>query len=233
LVFATEPDRLAFRPTRKGKHVGSISDLKGKIQTVLGVIEPDELGLTLAHEHIVSDGSAWLVEAQEATEKHMARSKVGLDTLWWIRYHWFQNRDDLLMLDEKEAIEELSHFALAGGQSVVEMSNIGLGRDPMALTRISRATGLNILMGSGYYLACSLPAYFDDLSVDDITQEIVRDITDGAGSSGVKAGYIGEIGGSWPLDPREKRSLIAAVEAQKATGGLSQRAPRPGRGGRL
>ncbi len=198
--------------------MSSLSDLKGKIQSVLGIMEPDALGLTLAHEHIVSDGSAWLVEAEEATEKHMARCKVSLETLWWIRYHWFQNRDDLLMLDEAEAIEELTHFARAGGRSVVEMSNIGLGRDPLALARISRATGLNIIMGSGYYLAVSLPAYFDNLSVDDITSEIINDITKGVGTTGIKAGYIGEIGGSWPLDPRERKSLIAAVEAQKATG---------------
>ena len=198
--------------------MSSIPELKGKIQTVLGVIEPEELGLTLAHEHLISDGSAWLVEPQEATEKHMARAPVCQENLWWIRYHWFQNLDDVLMLDEQEAIEEVTHFARAGGRSVVEMSNIGLGRDPMGLARISRATGLNIIMGSGYYLAVSLPANFDKLSIDDITAEIINDITKGVGDTGVKAGYIGEIGGSWPLDPREKKSLIAAVEAQKETG---------------
>jgi phosphotriesterase-related protein len=192
--------------------------LRGKIQTVLGLIEPDELGLTLAHEHLVSDGSAWLMEAQEATEKQMCNARVVLENLWWIRYHWFQNRDDLMLLDEAEAIEEITHFARAGGRSVVEMSNIGLGRDPQALARISRATGLNIIMGSGYYLAASMPVGFEDRTVDDITAEIIDDITVGVGATGIKAGFIGEIGGSWPLDPREKKSLIAAVEAQKSTG---------------
>lgn len=196
----------------------SINHLSGKIQTVLGVIEPDQLGITLPHEHLIVDGSAWFVEPDEAGEKQMARAKVDLDTLWWIRYNWYGNLDDIMCLDEQEATEELIHFSRAGGQSVIEMSNIGLGRDPLALARISRATGLNIVMGSGYYLAASLPDEFAEKTQEEITEEIIKDLKEGAGNTGIKAGYIGEIGGSWPLDPREKKSLLAAAEAQKETG---------------
>jgi phosphotriesterase-related protein len=202
----------------KGRFDMSIPQLQGKIQTVLGIIDPEHLGITLPHEHIVSDGSAWFVEPEEATEKAMARAKVSFDTLWWVRYHWFQNMDDMLMLDEWEAIEELLHFKKAGGHSVVEMSNHGLGRDPLALARISRTTGLHIVMGSGYYFAASMPKGFETKSEEEITAEIVNDITTGVGSTGIKAGYIGEIGTSWPIDPREVKSLRAAVKAQKITG---------------
>ena len=93
----------------------AINGLSGKIQTVLGEIEPEQLGVTLPHEHLVSDGSAWFVEPDEATEKQMARAKVSLETLWWVRYNWFGNLDDLICLDEQEAIEELAHFVRAGG----------------------------------------------------------------------------------------------------------------------
>jgi phosphotriesterase-related protein len=202
----------------KGSLAMPIPHLQGKVQTVLGIIAPGDLGITLPHEHIVSDGSAWFVEPEEATEKAMARAKVSLNTLWWIRYHWFQNLDDMLMLDEPEAIEELQHFKLAGGGSVVEMSNHGLGRDPLALARISRITGLNIVMGSGYYFAASMPKGFESKTEEEITKEIVGDITIGVGKTGIKAGYIGEIGTSWPIDPREVKSLRAAVNAQKITG---------------
>jgi phosphotriesterase-related protein len=194
------------------------SPLSGKIQTVLGVIDPAELGITLAHEHIVSNGAAWYVEPAEATELKMARAPVSLEILWWIRTHWFQNLDDMLMLDEEEAVSELMHFKWAGGRSVVEMSNNGLGRDPQALARISRRTGLHIVMGSGYYFAASLPPGFEKRTEEGLADEIVREITTGAGETGIKAGYIGEIGTSWPLDPREERSLRAAVKAQRITG---------------
>jgi len=194
------------------------SRLADKVQTVLGLIEPGELGLTLAHEHIVCDGSCWFVEPEAATDKGWAHSPVSLESLWWIRYHWFQCLDDLVLRDEDLAVRELRRFKLAGGDSVVEMSNHGLGRDPEALARISRATGLNVLMGSGYYLAAGLPPGFETKPEEEITAEIVADIQEGVGPSRIKAGFIGEIGTSWPIDPREEKSLRAAAKAQPLTG---------------
>jgi len=196
----------------------SRSELTGKVQTVLGPIAPEDLGITLPHEHLISDGSCWFVEPSEATEKAMVHHPVTLDILWWLRYHLFQNMDDLLLLDEQEAIKEASHFKLAGGNSIVELSNIGLGRDPAALARISRATGLNVIMGSGYYLAVSHGPEMDAKTEEEITDEIVRDIMVGAGNSGMRSGIIGEIGCSWPLADNERKSLRAAARAQQLTG---------------
>ena len=196
----------------------SRSELTGKVQTVLGPIAPEDLGITLPHEHLISDGSCWFVEPSEATEKAMVHHPVTLDILWWLRYHLFQNMDDLLLLDEQEAIKEAIHFKLAGGNSIVELSNIGLGRDPAALARISRATGLNVIMGSGYYLAVSHGPEMDAKTEEEITDEIVRDIMVGAGNSGIRSGIIGEIGCSWPLADNERKSLRAAARAQQLTG---------------
>ena len=56
---------------------------------------------------------------------------------------------------KKLAIKEAVRFKLAGGCTIVEMSSIGLSRDPLGLARISRATGLNIIMGTGFYLGAS------------------------------------------------------------------------------
>lgn len=191
---------------------------KGKIQTVLGLIEPAELGVTLVHEHLMSDGTGWFVEPEDSFDRAMAYKPVTVDILWWLTYHRFSNLDDLMCMDEDEAVDEISHFKLAGGSSVVEMSNIGLGRAPRALARISRRTGLHIVMGSGYYIDCALPDYVDDLSEEEITEEIVRDIEEGVGNTGIRAGLIGEIGCTWPLTDNERKSLRAAAKAQKLTG---------------
>ncbi len=191
---------------------------KGKIQTVLGLIEPSQLGITLAHEHLMSDGTGWFVEPEDSFERAMAYKPVTVDILWWLTYHRFTNLDDMMCMDEDEAVEEVLHFKNAGGHSLVEMSNIGLGRSPGALARISRRTGLNIIMGSGYYIDCALPAYMDDRSEDQITEEIVRDIDEGVGATGICAGLIGEIGCTWPLSDNEHKSLRAAARAQQITG---------------
>ncbi len=191
---------------------------RGKVQTVLGLIEPGDMGITLPHEHLMSDGSGWFVEPEDSFEKQMARRKVSVDILWWLTYHRFTNLDDLTCMDEDEAIEEITHFKRAGGRTVVEMSSIGLGRSPNSLARISRATGLHIIMGAGYYIDSSLPPAMDTKSEDEIVDEIIRDIEEGVGSTGICAGVIGEIGCSWPLTDRERKSLRAAARAQKQTG---------------
>lgn len=190
----------------------------GKVQTVLGLIKPEEMGITLPHEHLMSDGSGWFVEPEDSFERQMARRKVSVDILWWLTYHRFTNLDDLTCMDEDEAIEEITHFKRAGGGTVVEMSNIGLGRSPKSLVRISRATGLHIIMGSGYYIDSSLPADMGAKSEDEIVEEIVHDIEEGVGTTGICAGLIGEIGCTWPLTDRERKSLRAAARAQKQTG---------------
>ena len=195
-----------------------VAELTGKVQTVLGPILPEGLGVTLPHEHIVCDGRSWFVEPSEATAKAMAHHPVTLDILWWLRYHFFQNWDDLQLLDEEEAIDETLHFKYAGGNSIVELSNIGLGRDPMALARISGATGLNVIMGSGYYIAASHGPDMDAKTEEDIAEEIVRDVTEGVGDTNIRAGIIGEIGTSWPITKNELKSLRAAARAPRITG---------------
>jgi phosphotriesterase-related protein len=192
--------------------------LEGKAQTVLGVIDAQDLGVTLAHEHILMDGSALYAEPAASSEKGRAFKPVDWDILSWLRYHPFENADNLRLLDEELMMEEVSHFAAAGGETIVDQGNIGLGRDPEALARISRVTGLNVIMGSGYYTVNSLKPDVLTKSVDEIADEIVGDIMEGVGPLRIPAGLIGEIGTSWPMHDFEKKSLLAAAKAQKLTG---------------
>jgi len=141
-----------------------------------------------------------------------------LENLWWVRYHPLSNLDNVQLLDEQVAISEALRYRHAGGSSLVDMSNIGLGRDPLALARISRTTGLNIIMGSGYYVPEAQPTGLK-LTEKMIAEEIVRDITVGVGNTGICAGLIGEIGMSGrPMQDREKEILRAVARAQKQTG---------------
>ncbi|TFH36740.1 MAG: hypothetical protein E4G93_01595 [Dehalococcoidia bacterium] len=196
----------------------SIPWLVGKAQTLLGPIAGTDLGVTLAHEHILMDGSALYTEPSASSDKGNALKPVDWDVLSWLRYHPFENADNMRLLDEDTMTREVMHFKAAGGRTIVDQGNNGLGRDVKALARISRVTGLNVIMGSGYYTANSLnPAVFSK-SVDQIADEIVADITVGVGDTGMKAGLIGEIGTSYPVHEFEKKSLLAAVKAQKATG---------------
>ena len=195
------------------------SKLAGKAQTVLGLVDPDDLGISLPHEHLIMDHvSANFVEPEDSNDAIMARKSVCLETLHWIHHHHTQNIDNMQLLDEKEAIEEARIFKEVGGGTIVDVTNFGISRDAKALTRISRATGLHIIMGTGYYLAPCHPADMQAKSEDEIVGEIVKDINEGVDDTKIRAGIIGEIGASWPLHENEKKSIRAAVCAQKITG---------------
>jgi phosphotriesterase-related protein len=190
----------------------------GQAQTVLGPIEPGQLGATTMHEHLVIDFSVVFKSHAEATARRDSNRQVALGNLGRVRYDPFSNLDDLRLLDENTAMEEANLFARAGGGAIVDVTSIGIGRDPVALARIARATGLHVVMGCGYYVDASHPPEMDSRSVDDIAEEMVADVTDGVAGTGVRAGIIGELGCSWPLTDNERKVLRAGAIAHRETG---------------
>jgi phosphotriesterase-related protein len=190
----------------------------GKVQTVLGAVDGECLGITSTHEHIIWDMSTYFEEPAAASDRRLARQPVSLENLHLIRARPHINIDNMVQADEGMAVSELMHFKLAGGGTMVELSQTGMARDPLALARVSRATGVNIIMGSGYYVAISHPDDMDSRTEKAIADEIVRDITVGVGDTGIKSGIIGEIGCSLPLADNERKVLRACAVAQRLTG---------------
>ncbi|MDQ3810590.1 MAG: phosphotriesterase-related protein [Chloroflexota bacterium] len=160
-----------------------------EVQTVLGPVPAESLGPTLPHEHLILD-----------------LSRV--------------TRDASQVLNEVPlAIKELEFFRGAGGGSVVEVTNRGLGRDPCALVEIARTTGLNVIMGAGWYREPFYDRSIYERTTNDIADEIVRDLTVGVDETGIRAGIIGEIGAdSNYVSPAEERVLRAAARAHLQTG---------------
>ena len=189
-----------------------------KAQTVLGAVEVDRLGITLAHEHLLIDLKIWFSEPPEPGLKQLAYEPIGMENLGWVTYNQYNNLDNMQLLDENLAIEEASRFKKEGGATIVDVTTAGLGQDPLALVRISRETGLNIVMGSGHYVGASVDSDLENKSVEEIASEIINDIQNGVDKTKVRAGIIGEIGCSWPLLDPEKKVLQASALAQKKTG---------------
>jgi phosphotriesterase-related protein len=196
----------------------SITGLSGKAQTVLGPIAPDQLGITDTHEHLLIDFRCVFQEPETASQRGIAYAPVSLENLGWVRYYWTSSLDNLQLLDEETAIEEVALYRRVGGQTVVDVTNIGINRDPLALARISRATGLNIIMGSSYYIGSTHPTDMNEKTVEAIADEIVADLTTGVGNTDIRAGIIGEVGCSWPWTESERKVVHASALAQQRTG---------------
>ncbi len=194
-------------------HVGS-----GRVMTVLGPVSSAELGVTLMHEHILNDCRCWHHAPKTKERQRLADSFVCIEILGELRQDPFVNKHNITLDDEPLAVKELMDFVGQGGRTVVEPTCQGIGRDPAALARIARATGLNIIMGAGFYLASSHPAKVAEMTAEAIADEIVGEALRGADGTDVKIGLIGEIGVSSNFTEAEKKSLRGAAQAQVRTG---------------
>ena len=155
---------------------------------------------------------------REPDDKTIGHEPVKMENLYWLKRHGLNSVDNLKQLKEDVAIDELRLFKKAGGGTVVDMGNNGLHRNPMGLARISKATDVHIIMGSGYYIGASHPPDLFRRSVSELSEEMNRDILVGVGETGVKSGILGEIGCSYPLLDNEIKVLKAVAETERTTG---------------
>ena len=188
------------------------------VTTVLGDVPLDTLGPTLMHEHILNDCRCWWRGHDPAFRSPVRDLPVSPAIRSQLVHDPFANRDNCALDDETLAVEELGQFVAEGGRTVVDPTCRGIGRDPRALMRIARATGLNIVMGSGYYLWTSHPERLAGMSEEDIAVEIVEEAENGVDGTSARIGLVGEIGVSAQFTEAERRSLGGAALAAARTG---------------
>jgi phosphotriesterase-related protein len=211
-----------------------MSALSGKVSTVLGSKDPAQLGITLFHEHLLANPFHAAKPPQEASLYQLYEKPVTMQLLGGLRFGRVVNRDNCRLDDAETAEFEIGLYRQAGGHSIVEATSIGLGRDPIGLARLARATGVNIIMGGSYYVEPMWPAgnRVAETPEEALCDRIVTEVFDGVGDTGIRVGLIGEVGCSWPMTRNEEKVLRASVAAQKATGatlmihpGIDRRAP--------
>lgn len=188
--------------------------LSGKIQTVTGLIDPEELGSTLMHEHLIVDLNPLSQRAKPLPPDDI----ITLENSFKIRYGQLSSANNFRLDEPDVAIAELKELKAAGGNSLVELTIGGIGPEPETLARISRESGINIVMGCGHYVHGYHFPENKDRSVDSFASEMIAAIREGAWGTNIRAGIIGEIGCEEPWDAAERRVLEGAVLAQMETG---------------
>lgn len=188
------------------------------IQTVTGPIAPDQLGVTLTHEHIMNNVTSWAHETTNVglDPTEFRDAPVTQELIWDLRNDPFGNLDNCRLEDEAVAITEITRYAALGGRTIIDATGLGIGRDMAALARISHSTGVNIIAGTGYYLEAAQPSHIKGLSPEAICARILNDLK--AGESDIRPGIIGEIGVSSDFTTAERSSLHGALLAQAETG---------------
>ena len=186
---------------------------RGRVQTVLGPIDPAELGPTLMHEHLLCD-----IRPPRDRRPERDGPAIALDTVWAINYGSLKAARNYVLDRAEIAVDEVRRMQAAGGRSVVELTCGGLTPDPRGLARIARETGAHIVMGCGHYVHEYQDPANAGRAPEDFAAEIVNSVTEGAWGTEVRAGIIGEIGCQAPWTEQERRVMRGAVLAQQQTG---------------
>ncbi len=192
------------------------------VRTVLGEISPDDLGVTHPHEHLLGDTGDLFWEEPGPEDPPDIRA-LGTAPVTKENYHLvnerpYASRDNLNLTDRDIAIRELELYKDAGGQSFIDVSGGIPGWRPDDLIAASRATGINIVASTGWYIAPSHPESHAEATVGELADILIHDIEVGIQGTDVRAGVIGELGMSEPLHPQEEKVLRAGGRAQATTG---------------
>lgn len=167
-----------------------------RVNTVLGPVAAEELGLVAVHEHI-----GYGMPGSE------------LDTQWWKtpeqRY--------------SETVPKLRQFhscsSAYGGCTFVDATGICNGRDIDYYKSLSAKTGVHIVACTGFVGGDTALRFFAEASVDYLTRQFTHEITVGIGDTGSKAGII-KVGVSrgFKMKELDLRIYRAAARAALATG---------------
>ncbi|GAA4708822.1 phosphotriesterase-related protein [Promicromonospora umidemergens] len=167
-----------------------------RVNTVLGPVAAEELGVVAVHEHI-----GYGMPGSE------------LDSRWWKtpeeRY--------------EETVPKLRRFhehgRPYGGGTFVDATGICNGRDVDYYRSLSTKTGVHIVACTGFVGGDTALPFFSRASVEYLADQFVHEITVGIGGTGARAGVI-KVGVSrgGRMTDLDKRIYRAAARAALSTG---------------
>ncbi len=164
------------------------------LMSVLGPIKPDELGITLVHEHVMAD---FIGAAETGTHRYQPDKVV------------------------EKALPYLLELKKAGCRTLIDCTPVYLGRDARVLQRVAKASGLNIFTTTGYYCAVKqkfLPPHAYTETAEQLAARWIDEHKKGIEGSGVYPGLIKTSVDEGPLLPVCEKVLTAVAITHLQTG---------------
>jgi phosphotriesterase-related protein len=169
-------------------------EMPGQIHTVQGPIGPNDLGITLIHEHVMVDF-------------------VGADRVSPDRY----DVEEVFRV----ALPHLKRFHELGGRTLVECTPAYIGRDARLIRRLAEASEVRLLTNIGYYGAANdkyLPPHAHTERAEQLADRWLREWETGVDGTGIRPGFI-KIGvDSGPLSDVDAKLVRAAARVHRRTG---------------
>jgi len=183
------------------------NELAGKVMTVLGPIEPEDMGAVLMHEHVYSD-------------IHGMREDVPTPS----------ERVELLRVYCAPFLKRLNDH---GCHAFVDCTPIPMRAEPWVYQEMSRTAGFHIIQSTGFYreaaaddgrpCAAGLPHRWLDKrviegDVSEIADIMINEFEEGIKGTDVRPGIIKMASTKPQITPLEEKAIRAAAKAQRCTG---------------
>jgi phosphotriesterase-related protein len=168
------------------------------VPTVLGPLEPGRIGRTLMHEHVF-----------------VLNSELE------------RNYPDTFDEEERipDAVAKLRALAATGIDTIVDLTVLGLGRDVRRVAAVAGQAGISVVAATGYYTFDELPTWAKlrgpgtlTGGPDPLEAMFVRDLTEGIGDTGIRAGVLKCATDAPGVTPGVERVLRAVATAHLETG---------------
>jgi phosphotriesterase-related protein len=129
--------------------------------------------------------------------------------------------DDTLA-DLDRTVAELREGAASGLHAVVDLTPIGLGRQPMLLRAAAEATGVHVVAATGYHRDAHYAEgdWVFAGGENELTERVIADFRDGIDGSVVRAGVI-KGGASLNGPSAAEQGRLAAIAAAAGTTGAA------------
>ncbi len=164
------------------------------VQTVLGPIPIDQLGLTLMHEHLRACYPGWEVDTTLVFDREREAARVAA---------------------------KLAGLKRLGVVSLVDPCPMEIARDPAFMAEVSRLSGINVICTTGLYIEHGLPLagfppYFKTMREAQIQRIYSTELTQGIGPRRIRPGLIKCATGPHRIGKYEERALRAAARTALA-----------------
>jgi len=168
------------------------------VDTALGAVDGADLGQTLMHEHVFVLSPEIEKTAQEWNEENA----------------------------QATAVQRLQELKASGIDTIVDLTVIGLGRFiPRIVAVAQQVPTINIVVATGVYTYNEVPMFFHFRGPGTIlggpepmTDLFVREIREGIGDTGVRAGILKCATDTPGITPGVERVLRSVARAHRETG---------------
>jgi phosphotriesterase-related protein len=167
-----------------------------KVMTATGPIDPNDLGTTSMHEHVLTRAAGFAEPfADQLTEMFGGElphpvDEVTLENLSFLKAGGGLASPVLALDDPALACDELERFMAFGGASIADATPIGMGRNPEGIRALSSETGVQIVVATGFYAEEFWPAEFFDFGVAGMVEMMLGECADGIDGTGIRPGFI-------------------------------------------